>query len=365
MKRLLLDINSIVSYYTLGFATGVGRSTMELVKALNKIDHIPFDIVLYSQNLKGIGARNIESKCSKLHFWIPNRPKFKRITDVLKLKKIVSNYDLMHIPHNTDTWEHIGKTIYTIHDLIVYRYPEMWGLTDKEREEHRFIAKNCRAITTCSQTSKDDIVRFWNIPPEKVHVIQWGLSRDVFKPSGTDIDEGFFFSASCNHPRKNTSLIVEAFIRYCANGGKSRLLLLNPNEKDLADGKDLIETGRIKILRNIDETTLISTYQKAKATIVASLYEGFGLPVLESLGCHTQVICAHNSSLTEAGGKIVDYLEDLTAECLAEKLLEYDSLEKAQTLDVESAELHLRNFTWEKCAEGYIEFWMTELNKGK
>lgn len=59
MKKLLIDINSIVPYYVSGKVNGIGRTTLELIQALAQIDNLPFEVILYSQNMKGIGGRNI------------------------------------------------------------------------------------------------------------------------------------------------------------------------------------------------------------------------------------------------------------------------------------------------------------------
>lgn len=363
MAHLLLDVNSIVPFYTVGSAPGVGRSTMELLKALSEIPSLPFKLTLFSRNLKGIGAKNLpDGPYRKLHLPIPNRPLYKKVEDSLHIKKLLTNYDFLHIPHNTDSCEDLSKTIFTIHDLIVYRYPEMWGLTNEDRAEFERIAKGCRAIVTCSESSKQDIVKFWKVPDEKVTVIPWGLNREIFSPSEESVEikglgSEFFFSASCNHPRKNTPLVAEAFAEYVKMGGNAQLVLLNPKADDLKGFETLVDSKKILIISNASDRELVWLYTNAKASIVASLYEGFGLPVLESLGCHTQVICARNSSLVEAGGEVVDYLPELTAQALTAKLLQYDSCPKSATIDIPATERHLSNFTWSGCAHRYIAFW--------
>lgn len=369
-KTLLFDVTSIVPYYLFGHATGVGRSTMELVKELNKLSRsdLPFDLILYSQNIKGIGVRNLKTPFRKLHFYVPKRKPFTNIINTFRLKEKWSRCDLMHIPHNTDKWENIHKTIYTIHDLIVYRYPEMWGLTDADRKEQKYIADNCKAIVTCSESSRQDIIHFWGCPPEKVTVIPWGVNRDVFHHDEGSIDninglgKDFFFSSSCNHPRKQPGLILQAFEKYLNEGGKAQLVLLSPSLEDIKNYQYLIDSQKLILVSGIDDTTLVRLYSQAKATILASLYEGFGLPVLESLACGTQVICAYNSSLIEAGGTVVDYLKELTPECLTDAMLKYDDISKCDTLDNDAVEAHLSNFTWKKCVDSYIDFWNIQLN---
>lgn len=371
MKTLLIDINSIIPLFTKGFIYGVGRSTYELIKALDNLEDIPFKIILYSQNTKGIGVKNLNTKFKKLHLWLPNRPKYNKIRDFFRLRKLISGYDLYHIPHNTDKTDDIRNTIFTIHDLIVMHYPEMWGLTDKDREEFKYIAKNCKSIVTCSQASKQDIVHFWKVPAQKVKVIYWGLDRTKFSPDSNDyrfmsipgIKKGFFFCASCNHIRKNTPLILQAFRKYIKKGGKHQLVLLSPSSGDIDAYKDLIDSNQLIIVRGIGDSMLISLYRNAIASIIVSSYEGFGFPVLESLGCHTQVICSRNSSLSEVGGNVADYLDELSVVSLSSKLIGYDLIDKPDSIDKKEVERHLSQFTWEKCAKEYVTFWEQLLNE--
>ena len=139
------------------------------------------------------------------------------------------------------------------------------------------------------------------------------------------------------------------------------MVVLNPEEEHLHGIIDLIEEGRIVILRKISDKELAALYTNAKCSLVLSSYEGFGLPVLESLACGTQVLCARNSSLVEAGGGVVDYIDEMNSTIIAHKILNYDTKEKTDILDEVLLEEHLQKFTWEKCARKYIEFYKTQL----
>lgn len=365
-KKILFDISSVVPFYITGHLQGVGRSTMELIKALDGIGELPFDFILFSQNLKGIGVSNLPTHFMKHHLYLPKRHPFIEISDFFKLKKILSGYDLMHIPHNTDSWENLPKTLYTIHDLIVYRYPEMWGLKEAEREVHKKIASQCKAIVTCSHSSKRDIIKFWGCGEDKVMVIPWGVNREIFSPDHRIISEipnlkrDFFFCSACNHPRKQPDLILDSYECYLKQGGTAQLVMLSPKVKNIEKLNILQESGKVIALNGISDQLLVKLYSQAKATIVVSLYEGFGLPVLESLACGTQVICAYNSSLIEAGGNIVDYLLDLSPEALCSKMQTYDNnINRPEKRECES---HLNNFTWAACAKKYVDFWCRQLN---
>ena len=367
-KRLLIDVNSILGYVKNGYVYGVGRTTFELLKAMDKLkDTIPFEIVLFSQNTSNITPKGLFSfRCRHL-FW-PNREKFNKLLYFFGLKRLWLRYDVMHIPHNVDdVLDDVSNSIFTIHDVIVLRYPEYWNLTEEKKRQLESVAQECKAIVTCSECSKQDIVHFLNVPESKVTSIPWGVNREMFYPIYDEDYLGhigikglYYFTSSANHPRKNLPLLLDSYRAYLKMGGRGQLVVLNPKE-DLSNVHDLIDKGRIIVLRKISDRELAVLYTNAQCSLVLSSYEGFGLPVLESLACNTQVICARNSSLIEAGGDIVDFLDKMEVVTIAQKMLNYDNCDKASTLDAIALEQHLRQFSWEECARKYIGFYKEQL----
>lgn len=371
--RVLIDVNSIISYIRDGALSGIGRTTFELLRQWDSfIDEIPFEIVLYSQNTKGISPKGI-FKFKSIHFFWPDRFKWKKFLYPLRLRRLLTKYDLNHIPHNVDITEDESRTILTIHDVMAYRFSELWNsskwaLTDNDRHMLEYGANQCKAIVTCSECSRRDIIHYLNVPESKVVSIPWGVNREMFQPTNDDeylknigIEGLYYFTSSANHPRKNLPLLLESYREYLKLGGRGQLVVLNPEEEHLHGIIDLIEEGRIVILRKISDKELAALYTNAKCSLVLSSYEGFGLPVLESLACGTQVLCARNSSLVEAGGGVVDYIDKMNSTIIAHKILNYDTKEKTDILDEVLLEEHLQKFTWEKCARKYIEFYKTQL----
>lgn len=372
-KRLLIDVNSITSYLKGGFLTGIGRTTYELLAQWNKLyDQIPFEIILYSLNTKRVSSKG-HFAFRTLHLFWPDRNKFKCFLYSLRIRKFLSRYDLMHIPHNVDILEDVSNTILTIHDVMSYRFSDVWGaaywsMPEEEKIRLEYAAKQCKAIVTCSECSKQDIVRYLNVTEDKVTVIPWGINREMFQPMYDDdylrrigIKGLYYFTSSANHPRKNLPLLLASYRAYLEMGGRGQLVILNPEKEHLASVKDLIEDEKIIVLRKISDRELAVLYTNAQCSLMLSSYEGFGLPVLESLACNTQVICARNSSLVEAGGGIVDYIDDMDEGAIASKMLGYDNRDKEDILESKILEQHLQNFSWEECARKYIEFYKIQL----
>ena len=368
-KRLLIDVNSISTYLRNGHLTGIGRTTYELLRQWSLLAHkIPFELILYSLNTKGTHAKGVFAFKTTHLFW-PNREKYKKILYSLRLRKLLTRYDLVHIPHNVDVLEDVSKTILTIHDVMAYRFSDTWndknwGFSNEEKQNLKIAAQNCKAIITCSECSKKDIVEFLEVPESKIYSIPWGVNRHMFKPTfdedyirNVGIKGLYYFTSSANHPRKNLSLLLDSYQAYLNLGGGGQLVILNPQKEKLIGYEELIETGNIIILNKISDKELAILYTHAHCSLMLTSYEGFGLPILESLACRTQVISARNSSLTEAGGDIIDFLDEMNKNFIAEKLLAYDKKKKELILDNTRLEEHLQKFSWEVCARKYIELY--------
>ena len=373
-KRVLIDVNSIITYIKTGCISGIGRTTYELLKQWNlTLDQIPFEIVLYSLNTKGVTPKGL-FKFRSVHFFWPNRDAYKKLLYYMHLRKLATGYDIIHIPNNVDVIEDIEKTVLTIHDVMNYRFANEWNsakwqCSDEEKKRLEYAASKCKAIITCSECSKNDIVKYLHVPETKVYSIPWGINREMFKPTYNEdfiakigVKGLYYFTSSANHPRKNLSLLLKSFSRYLELGGKGQLVILNPEEQYLEGYESLMDAKSVIVLRNVSDMELCVLYSHAHCTLMLSSYEGFGLPILESLACHTQVISANNSSLPEVGADIVDYVEDMSEDKIAQKLLSYDSKDKSILLDEEKLESHLRHFSWRECANRYIELYTTLLS---
>ena len=151
--------------------------------------------------------------------------------------------------------------------------------------------------------------------------------------------------------------MLNSYQTYLNLGGCGQLVILNPQKEYLTGYEELIENGNIIIQNKISDKELAILYTHAHCSLMLTSYEGFGLPILESLACRTQVISARNSSLTEAGGSIIDFIVNLDSDSIAKKLLAYDKKEKDLILDNTKLEQHLQKFSWDVCARKYIELY--------
>lgn len=373
MKNILIDINSIVHGLVTGTISGIGRTTLELVKALNKIPDIPFDITLYSQNMKGLGGKDLTSNFKTKHFYLPNRKRINQVLSYIPLKELSTGYDLMHIPHNFEYVFAPQKTILTIHDALFFAYPDNFLGHDFARQQYPKLAQQSRAIVTCSHASKSDIVKYMGVKEELVDVVHWGVDHHVFYPQDPvksaatiallRIDFPFFLMVSCDIGRKNTVGLIRAFKKFIGNKREHRLVLVWGNMPEYLQNEYSaeIKNGQLVILKNISDQVLAALYNQASVTFFPSKYEGFGLPILESLACGTPVITCRNSSLPEVGGEAAIYVDSDKEEEMTDWMGVFEKGQHSKE-DYLVASIHQASqFTWEKAARKYIGFYSKHL----
>ena len=372
MKKVLININSIVKYSGSTHLSGIGRSTISLLNEFAKISDLPFQIILYSQRLKGDGLKDYKFPFRSLRIPFPNYQQFTNLINLFNVKEVITGYDLYHIPHNTDQVAKPDKTIFTIHDLMIYRFPEFFPYTDEFDKWAKKIIKDCRAVVTCSDSSKNDISNFWNISPEKISVIRWGIDRNIFFPANTmdvemiksklKIKLPYFVAVSNSHPRKNAGLILKSFREFIKTNNQFQLVFLWSNPpKDLVDNyASEILSEKILFANHLNDSELRCLYSGASATLYPSLQEGFGFPVLESFACHTPVITCNNSSLKEVGGDIALYTSESD---VSEFVMHLSNISNGinKKKFVYEVEMHLLNFKWETASDQYIKLYKTLL----
>lgn len=376
-KRLLIDINSIVPYYVSGRLNGIGRTTLELIQALSKVPDLPFEIVLYSQNMKGIGGRNTGLPFKNKHLYLPHREKIDRLLARFPVREWFTGYDLMHIPHNFEYVYRPDRCVVTLHDALFMKMQESAFEHEKMKQIVPPFMHQCKHIITCSEASKRDIVETMGIQPEKITVIYWGVKHDIFFPqkdklsvrdklqSKFKLSNPYFLSVSCNAERKRTDVLVRSYITLSNKQPLSHDLVLvwgNPPISLLEEVKNSRVTNRIHFLKNISDEDLALLYNGADAMFFPSSYEGFGLPLLEAMACGTPVVTCHNSSLGEIAGDAALYLDEPVLNSLMEVIMKFEQHKLEPDSMIEKGLERAALFNWEKTAKDTIQVYSKMLN---
>jgi len=214
-------------------------------------------------------------------------------------------------------------------------------------------------IATSQNTKKDLIDRF-NISPEKIEVIYEGVS-DRFKP-GKQKKQNFVLAVSTLEPRKNFVRIIQSYINLREKFSAAEDLIIVGKKgwhfKEILNIPPEYES-HIDFTGYVSENKLIELYQTAKIFVYPSLYEGFGLPVLEAMACGCPVITSNVSSLPEVAGDAAILVDPYNTDALTDamhKVLTNENLrERLAVMGLERA----KKFSWERCARETLNVFNT------
>ncbi|MCL4377176.1 MAG: glycosyltransferase family 4 protein [Actinobacteria bacterium] len=382
--KIGIDISTILNH---GINIGSGRYIFNLIKNLLEIDHednfvftgryttdqnlsVIEQFKKYSNRENKIEFKLFKVTQKKLDLW--NRLNFPPI-EFMGFKA-----DLLHCPDYLIPPTLNKNIILTIHDLAFIRYPEFnfdWFIKKYTREVLQNALK-AKKIFADSISTKNDIVRFFKIDPEKIEVAYLAadnlfrkledgeLNRNILKKY--EINKKYILSVGTIEPRKNYISLIKAF-----NLLKINNLDISGNPKDLAFDYELVIVGKtgwksestydetsnspfkndILFTGNIPDSDLIQLYNQAELFVYPSIFEGFGLPVMEAMKCGLPVITSNSSSLIEIAADKELLFEPYDFNDLALKM---KSILKNGRLRKELSEKslsHAAKFDWKKTAE--------------
>ena len=365
MKRILIDAAPVVPYLASGRINGIGRTCLELITALNEVqDELPFEIALYTQNLRGVSAKRLGTDFKTVHAFLRHDAQGIKIANLLRTKEILGRYDLQHITHNYESVVDPSRCIVTIHDVMFFSYPEKHLGSERNRRIVPPFAHKAAHIITISENSKQEIMQYMNIPEKKISVIPWGINHKLLYPHspGTNKwsgNEPYFASVSCDIGRKNTISVIRAYERFAQNSPRHHLILVwrNPTEEAIKLAERPKLRGKVHFASNLSNEQLADVYAGATATFFPSLYEGFGLPIAESMACGVPCVTAKNSSLYEIGGNAAIYTHPTDINALASEMEKFENNDYDMPLLREMSIKQAADFTWEQCAQRTINIY--------
>lgn len=289
--------------------------------------------------------------------------------------------DVLWMPfHNLPAWRPRGvKTVITIHDLAFKLFPDLFPPKDLFllNQLTAFAVKSADRIIAVSHSTARDITEIYGVPSHKIRVIHHGYNENLFHlptkeereqiPSVKDKyhipDKAkYLIYVGALQPRKNLGILVSAFERIkTLHTFKDWKLVLAGSDAWMVDGlktqiansvwsKDIILTGHFAI------PDLPYLLWGAEMFIFPSLYEGFGIPILEAMACGLPVITAKNSSLVEVAGNNAIYFDANRIDDLASCIKELNSsLDKRKELIKNGLEW-VKHFSWDETARKTYEF---------
>lgn len=371
MKRILIDANPVVPIIGEGRHTGIGRTCLELIRALDSMrEELPFEIALYTQNLHGVSGRRLNTGFRTRHAYMRNIPAFNHLARALRVREILAPYDLQHITHNCEIVTDPSRCIATVHDAFFMKLDVgNFDYAAMRRQYPPFI-RACRHIITCSDYSKHDIMETIGVPDEKITVIPWGVDHTLFHPEPDrerlrqklaeefSLTRPYFLSVSCDAGRKRTPDLIKAWLSLTDPAHDLVLVWGNPpaEVRRLIDGHP-----RIHLLSGVSNEGLRHLYNGATAAINPTAYEGFGLPVLEAMACGCPSITCRNSSLPEVGGDVAIYIDEPVSHTLPQLLHAIDRGELDLTSARQLGPRQAARFTWQRTARETVAVYKSQL----
>lgn|GEM_PF-5298284 len=260
--------------------------------------------------------------------------------------------DVVWFPWNGMSWISSVPAVATLHDASLFRMPPQ-DAAIKEREHRPFLtaAGHARRIITDSQFSKEELVRFLELEPERVDVIPLGVS-DVFARAGQSRAERGSYILVVGHKeaRKGLALVREALDRL-PQALRSTLELKVVGGQDSAPKSDPDESMRVTRLGWVSDEALAELYRGALALVYPSEYEGYGLPIVEAMAAGTPVIAAATKSSLEAGEGAAIVFPSGDADALASSIVRLAQAPPSELELIRTAgRRRAASLTWDKTA---------------
>jgi len=345
--KILIDVSQII------YETGVSVYTKELVSHLVKL-FPENEYILYGGSLRrGKEIRVLSESLGDVRtvttFISPT------IADVLwnrlhilPIEKIAGKADIFHSSDWAEPPSGMPK-VTTIHDLSFIHYPKFTDpkISSTHKRRLYWVKRESTAVIVPSKATKEDATKL-GISEKKIRVIPEAPSRIYKKQKASKIRkvrgkykiEGRYALAVGTSPRKNIVRIINAFDKAKVESKLNKLVVVG-------GGVSRSNTKNLMYLGHVPTSELPALYSGASIFIYTSLYEGFGLPILEAFSCGCPVLTSNVSSMPEVAGSAAVLVDPESTEEITEGIVE--TLNKSEGL-IEKGKERLRYYSWENAA---------------
>ncbi len=360
--------------------TGTENYAFQLLKAISQIDQVNQYIIYLrpgNQYDPKEWPSNFEFKMLKYPFlWTQLG---------LSLQTWIEKLDLLFVPsHTLPLFRPASlKTVMTIHDLGAEYLPLTHQL--KQRLYLKFITniqmRSATKLIAVSQSTKSDLIKIAKCSPRQIEVIYEGvdqtspelIKKDILVNLLSDLDivyKRYFLFVGTVQPRKNIGRLIKAFDKLLKDhpqkyhdyklviaGGRGWL-----SEEIYSLPQELKIESQVKFLGRVSDQLLASLYQGAIALTFPSLFEGFGLPVLEAYRYQLPVVTSKQSSLPEVAGEGAILVDPYDINAIAQGMHQVTDIKSSQQL-ISAGQHQLKQFSWHKAAIETIKLFEEVINE--
>lgn len=321
-----IDISAVV------YGTGVSNYTQELVNHLGPL--MGDDLVQFGFSLRK--GRLLKG----LSFLVP--PTLMHyLWNKLHLVNVETFAGKIDVYHASDWTQGPSKSkkVTTIHDLSPFLYPTEVDpkIVEVHTAKMKWAVKECDAFICVSQSTASDLRRLFNVHPDKIHVVYEAMPNKCKLNKQISKYANYVMTIGARQPRKN----IERLKKACEIAGLKLMIV--------GEGSDL------GYVTDQDYVNLLSS---ASAFVYPSIYEGFGLPILEAFYHQVPVACSNTSSLPEVAGEAAVYFDPYNVDHMAKAISE--AINSKEQL-VKAGIKQLAKFSWDKCAKETLEIYRSLL----
>ena len=272
----------------------------------------------------------------------------------------------------------IIKTVVTIHDLIFLKYPELYPMIDRAIYEWK-VKNACKIadkIIAISEQTKQDIMEYYHVPEEKIAVIYQNCDEAFGKPlpkkeldrvmEKYDLPKNYFLYVGSITERKNVLKLVRAF-DYLKKYSDMDMVLVGSGGNHKEQVEQYIKqnnlTKRVKMYHEVPDEDLPALYRQALVFVYPSIYEGFGIPIIEALYSKVPVITTMNGCFPEAAGPGAVYVNPESANDIAQAMENFLLNPNLRTKLATAGYKYVQKFTAKSFAEQTMQVYREVLGK--
>jgi len=315
---------------------------------------------------RGVGGALVALPLGSGWFW-------KQLSRLLVAKR--TGKMILFVPvHRVPLIPAIPKVV-VIQDLAFELFPQSFHLFQRKRMSWttRLAVRQADRVIAASESTKRDLVNCYGCRAESIRVIHHGYDSETFEPSPVSAESGsrvlekyglrppFFLHVGVLQPRKNIVRLIDAFVHLMKESVRfdAQLAIVGKcgwKYQETIERASAPDTkGRVILTGPVQPHELPVLYKSSLAFVMPSLYEGFGLPILEAMACGTPVACSRGSSLSEVAGKAAVFFDPYSVEEIANALR---NLWREPSLRIELIEQGLqqvKDFSWQKTARETLD----------
>lgn len=289
-------------------------------------------------------------------------------------RAILRDLDVFHVSDVTELAPEQSKQVATVYDLSPLIFPQFHTRENLDlfARKLQHIRQHADVLIAISQSTKRDVVRYLNFPEDRIFVAYGGVNEEFTPDYNTDLmqkvlnkygihEPGYVLHVGTLEPRKNLVRLIEAYalVHRRQGGATPPLVLAGGNGWDSDDIFAAVQRHRlteyVRILGFVNDADLPSLYHGASIFAYPSLYEGFGIPVLEAMACGTPVLTSNVSSLPEIVGDTAILIEPEDTQQIADGLQHLlEDIELRRNLGLRGLQ-RSKLFSWRATAQATLE----------